>query len=226
MLKKLTISPCSMDKQGNISVDASKQAFTVMLNPTQYTHTHKIVYNRVNTLGQLAKEQKFSSIDGETVTFNNIIIDGTGVVTPVVPADANVVKMQIELLKNVVYCYQGNIHQPNYVRLLWGSLIFFGRLDSMKVNYTLFKPSGDPLRAKVDMTFKGFMSKEEETLRANRSSPDLSHMVEFKAGDTLPLLCNRIYNDCSYYLDVARVNNIDNFRDIKPGTRLYFPPLR
>lgn len=104
--------------------------------------------------------------------------------------------------------YDGENHEPNHVRLLGGSLIFCGRLESMSVEYTLFKPSGKPLRA-------------------NRSSPDLSHVIEVKAGDdALPLLCDRVYKDCSCYLEVARVNHITHFRDIAPGRKLHFPPLR
>ena len=89
----------------------------------------------------------------------------------------------------------------------------------------MFKPSGEPLRARVQLGFIGFMSKEEEALRANRSSPDMSHLIEVKAGDTLPTLCYRVYKDSSYYLEVARVNNMTDFRDIKPGSKLLFPPL-
>ena len=126
----------------------------------------------------------------------------------------------------MVYTYDGTTHAPNHVRLLWGSLIFFGTLESMAVEYTLFKPSGEPLRAKIKLGFSGFVSKEEESLRANRSSPNLDHIVEVKSGDTLPLLCYRIYQDSTYYAEVAKVNNILNFRDLSPGDRLHFPPLR
>ena len=223
--KKLTLSPCTIDSAGNINVDSSKDDFEVMLNPSQYSHKHAICYNQKKTLGQLASESKFSAIEAETVSFD-LVIDGTGVVDLPVSANASSdVKTQIDELKSVVYTYVGDIHQPNHVRILWGSLIFFGRLKSMSVEYTMFKPSGEPLRAKVNLSFDGFMSKEEEALRANRSSPDLSHIIEVKAGDTLPLLCYRVYKDCSYYLQVARVNNITNFREIKTGDKLHFPPL-
>jgi len=47
-----------------------------------------------------------------------------------------------------------------------------------------------------------------------------------KAGDTLPLLCHRVYKDSTYYLDIARINGITNFRNIRPGMRLKFPPLK
>ncbi|HHJ80067.1 MAG TPA: peptidoglycan-binding protein [Candidatus Tenderia electrophaga] len=218
--KKLKLSPCSVDDSGNVSVDDGA-SFEVMLNPSNYSHTYSIAYNKKEALGQLASDTKFSGIKPEKVSFD-IVIDGTGVVE----LAGDDVKTQVKALTDIVYKYDGNNHEPNHVRVLWGSLIFFGRLESMDVEYTLFKPSGEPLRAKVKLAFAGFMSKEEEALRANRSSPDLSHRIEVKAGDTLPALCYRVYKDSSYYLEVAKANNITNFRDIAPGSTLHFPPLR
>jgi len=136
------------------------------------------------------------------------------------------VKTQIGNLKGVIYKYDGNEHEPRIVRLLWGSLSFIGRLQSMSVQYTLFKPGGEPLRAKISLSFINYMSNAEESLRADRRSPDLTHVVEVRAGDTLPLLCYRIYKDCSYYTEIARINNITSFRDLQPGVKLSFPPLR
>ena len=46
-----------------------------------------------------------------------------------------------------------------------------------------------------------------------------------RAGDTLPLMCYRIYGSAGYYLEVAAVNGIDNFRKLEPGSRVVFPPL-
>ena len=221
--KKLKISPCTVDDSGNVSVDDGS-SFEVMLNPSSYSHSYSISYNKKEAMGQLGSDTKFSGVKPEKVNFD-IIIDGTGVVD-LGDAEAPDVKQQVNALTDIVYKYDGGNHEPNHVRILWGSLIFFGRLESMSVEYTLFKPGGEPLRAKIKLAFSGFMSKEEEALRANRSSPDLSHLIEFKAGDTLPSLCYRVYKDCSYYLEVARVNDITNFRDIRPGTKLHFPPLR
>jgi nucleoid-associated protein YgaU len=59
-----------------------------------------------------------------------------------------------------------------------------------------------------------------------KSSPDLSHLVTVKAGDTLPLLCCNIYGSSVYYLEVARVNGLAHFRDLAPGMQLLFPPLQ
>jgi len=221
--KRLRISPCKLDESGNVEVDDSA-AFELMLNPSSYSHAYSINYSNKEALGRLGSDSKFSGVNPEKVNFD-IVIDGTGVVVAASGKTPDV-KTQVKSLSTIVYQYDGDTHEPNHLRVLWGSLIFFGRLDSMDVEYTLFKPDGEPLRAKIKLAFSGFISKEEEALRANRSSPDLSHIIEVKAGDTLPLLCYRVYKDSSYYMEVASANNLTHFRDIKPGTKLHFPPLR
>jgi nucleoid-associated protein YgaU len=46
--------------------------------------------------------------------------------------------------------------------------------------------------------------------------------VTVEAGDTLPLLCYRVYGDSRYYLAVAAHNRLDDFRGLQPGTLLCF----
>jgi hypothetical protein len=220
---QLTITRVEVASDGALSIDRSK-SFTAMLNPTDFKHQRAISYNMKKTLGQVGADTKFAAVNPDSVNFA-ILLDGTGAV-PGVPGQAPLeVAQHIKNLNDVVYKYDGEDHEPNHVRVLWGTLILYGRLSSMSLNYTLFKPSGDPLRAKVDLAFVGFMSTKEAELAANRSSPDISHVVEIKAGDTLPLLCNRIYGDPAYYTDVARFNGLDDFRKLRPGSRLHFPPL-
>lgn len=219
---KLTICTCTVDTSGNITVEKGN-SFEFMLNPSEYDHSFEIGYNKKEAIGQSGSDAKFSGTKPEKLKFCTLI-DGSGAITGP-DSSSEDVKTQIKALKNIVYTYSGDKHEPSHVRVLWGSQIFFGRLESMSVDNTLFKPSGEPLRAKVQLSFCGFMSKEEEALRANRSSPDLSHLIEVKAGDTLPLLCYRIYKDSSYYVEVARVNNMTQFSHLKPGSKLHFPPL-
>lgn len=214
-LTKLKICPCDEKKKP----DKSK-TFEVLLNPSQFSHGYSINYDRTKTQGQLGSDLKFANINPETIDFE-IVLDNTGVVK-----GSSDVKAQIEKLNDIVYTYNGKNHEPNYVRLLWGSLLFFGRLKTMSSTYTLFTPGGDPLRAKIKMTFAGFLSTQEEARRADRTSPDMTHIVQFNAGDSLPLLCHRIYDDATQYAAVARHNDITNFREIAPGTRIVFPPLR
>lgn len=220
----LTISPCIVNN-GKISVDSSKKKFEAMINPAGYAHSFSLKYSKNRVLGQPGTETKYNVSQPEKIELKELILDGTGVVKTASNTPISV-KEQIELLKKVVYTYVGDKHEAPIVQLKWGSFLFYGRVESLKFDYTLFKPSGVPLRAKVKLTFVEYQSSEEISKEANQSSPDLTHLVEVKAGDTLPLLCYQVYQDSAYYTEVARVNRLTNFRELKPGARLRFPPLK
>ena len=222
----LTITPCTVETSGEIKANAASTGFKVMINPSMFTHGFSIEKNDKTAAGKSGVAAKFASYKPETVGFD-IVIDGTGVVNlPIEGLGSPDVEDQVEELKKVIYKFDGEFHAPRHVRLLWGTFIFFGTLETMSMDYTLFKPSGEPLRAKVTLKFSGYVSDKEESLKAKRASPDLNHIVEVKSGDMLPLLCYKIYKDSSYYADVAKVNNLLNFRSLNPGDRLHFPPLR
>ena len=38
-------------------------------------------------------------------------------------------------------------------------------------------------------------------------------------------MAHNIYKSNDYYLDVARINDLNNFRKVDTGTELLFPPL-
>ena len=61
---------------------------------------------------------------------------------------------------------------------------------------------------------------------AQDQSPDLTHVRLIKEGQDLPSLCNEVYGDPQLYVEVARANRLDNFRSLKPGTKVFFPPLQ
>jgi len=222
----LTISRCVVNN-GTISLDTGKKKFEAMINPSGYEHSYQLCYSKKRGLGQPGTEAKYNASAPEKIVLKELVFDGTGVIRPGLLGTGSPipVKDQIELLRDVVYNYVGTKHETPIVQLKWGSFLFYGRVESLKFDYTLFKPSGEPLRAKVTLTFIEYQSSEEISKEAEQSSPDLTHIVEVKAGDTLPLLCYQIYQDSSYYTEVARINNLTNFRELKPGAKLQFPPL-
>jgi len=193
--------------------------YPVQVNPEKYTHDHKTSFTNKKSTETSGVTTKYVAISPEAVKFD-LYFDVTGVIGGITSiADA------IQQFKDLVYTYNGSIHSPNYLKLLWGSLIFKCRLTSLNIEYTLFKPSGIPLRAKAGVSFEEYISPEELARRANKSSPDLSHVRLIRAGDTLPLLCHNIYGDSKYYLQVAHVNGLTDFRNLQVGTRIEFPPL-
>ncbi|HCS13703.1 MAG: peptidoglycan-binding protein [Zetaproteobacteria bacterium CG06_land_8_20_14_3_00_59_53] len=234
MPDKLSIIPCTLNNSGSVSGTRDGEAFTAMLNPESFKHDKSINYSGMSKsdikkaggipLGASAAMPRFKNTGSEKVSFS-LTVDGTGVVPPN-SENSGSISGKIKALSQVVYDYKGSSHEPNVVKLVWGSFCFYGRLTSMSTDYTLFTPDGEPLRAKVSLSFTDYTSIKEEALKANKSSPDLTHSIEVKAGDTLPLLCHRVYKDSTYYLDIARINGITNFRNIRPGMRLKFPPLK
>ncbi len=222
MKEYLTLTSCKVDQtSGTVTVDNTNQ-FTLSINPLNFDNSETINYNEDQAPGQAGQVIRFSSIGAKELKFD-IVLDGTGVVGG---SSVDSVNTQVDSLKGVVSEYIGDKHRPNVVRIVWGSIIFYGSLRSMSIKNTLFKSSGDPLRAKVSLSFTEYKTSKEIIQEANMSSPDLTHIIEVVAGDTLPLLCNKVYNNCAYYLKVARINNLSNFRKLTPGMKLKFPPLR
>ena len=99
-------------------------------------------------------------------------------------------------------------------------------MKSADITYTLFKSDGYPLRAKVKATFSENIEDTLRTAKEGKKSPDFTHQRIVKDGDTLPLMTYRIYGDDSYYLEVARINGLTNFRKLETGTIIQFPPLK
>jgi nucleoid-associated protein YgaU len=89
----------------------------------------------------------------------------------------------------------------------------------------LFNPDGKPIRAICKVTIRQVTDEEQRVLEENNSSPDLTHFRVVKKGDTLPLMCFKIYGDSKYYLQVAAVNKLSNFRNLSTGTEIFFPPF-
>lgn len=205
--------------------DESGDPFEVMINPDSYSRSYSINYVDKENLGGLAKSPKFNKILSEKISFK-IVLDGTGIVPLLKANKGSSVEKMVTNLKNVVYNYQGKIHQPNFVQLEWNPLIFKGRLESMSIDYKLFKADGTPLRAQISLSFIEFMSEKLTAATEGDNSPDMTHLVTIREGDTLVDLCRKIYGKSMYYLKVASYNNLTNFRLLIPGSKIVFPPLK
>ena len=95
----------------------------------------------------------------------------------------------------------------------------------MNVQYKLFNSAGSPIRAMVKVTIKQSEEENHRTAREDRHSADLTHVRTVKSGDTLPWLCYKVYGDPKFYIQVAKVNGIVNFRKLQEGIDIFFPPI-
>ncbi len=190
---------------------------TVGINPASYAQSQSIRYTPDKAAGDKSQPQIFNQ-PGETTLKLELVLDGTGAVPG---ASVKSVDEQIFDLRKIMMQIEGS--GPHYLLLLWGSLVFRGRAESLDINCTLFNPDGTPLRAKANANLIGVnMNKKGKASTA--TVPKSSTSMRLLDGDTLPAMCDRLYGDSKYYIAVAAANGLTSFRDIKPGTSLIFPP--
>ena len=230
-LIKLRIKAYS-DEQ--FSDEVSEGEFRTLLNPENYTFKYKIEQNDDQASGTSSAAPRFNKALPEDLELE-FVFDRTGVITDYgAPggSDDKTFKDEgggiigdVEKFKNVIFDYNGDEHKPNYLIISWGTLLFKGTLSEMDITFKLFKSDGTPLRAVARAKFKGFVEDNLRVAIENNSSPDLTHVRIVKDGDTLPLMAYRIYGDSKYYLEVAKANQITNFRKLTVGQKIFFPPI-
>lgn len=215
-LEKLKIQAYTEpDYSGNVLAE-----FQAFVNPSEITLAYEMEYDSAQGSGTTGSRMEFKQIKPGDLSLN-FFLDGTGANGKRVD-----VQQQVEAFQQTTG-YNGNIHRPNYLIVAWGSLqVRRCILKSASIAYKLFKPSGEPLRAVISATFTDNTDDKTRVALAQDQSPDLTHSRIFNAGDSLPGLCQQIYGDAAYYPQVARINQLSSFRNIKPGTRLIFPPIR
>jgi len=219
-MQRLTITP-----KRRRNSNEPPRSFEAMFNPSQYSLTYRNKVRHHRTLGPDAGDLEFAGqepasfqvrlmLDGTGATESFGLVTGFGLAVPTV-------KEKVNQFLTTCYRVVEDEHQPNVVHLQWGIVDFYGQIESLQINFTLFDQSGNPLRAELDVRFVG----HDDHGFVNLSSPDLTHVRVTKAGDSLPLLAKEIYGSSRYYLLIADANGLDDFRNLQPGTVLHFPPL-
>ena len=197
--------------------------FTTLINPEKYALNYKIELNDKTPEGGSSTELKYTKTLPEDLELD-FVFDRTGALRSSEASKDGIID-DITKFKEIVFNYNGENHKPNYLKVFWGTLLFKGSLTEMNLEYKLFNSDGTPIRAMARVKIKGTVENDLKKARENKSSPDLTHLRTVKEGDTLPLMCHRIYGDSGYYLEVAKVNQLYNFRTLEVGRQIFFPPL-
>jgi hypothetical protein len=195
--------------------------FIAMFNPEQFAIREDIELDEKAAKGSQGADPTYNHTKPREFTLD-FTLDGTGVNTNGVKIP---VTAQIVLFRAATTSIDGKIHRPPYLLVQYGTFISSCILRSSTVTYTMFDMFGLPIRAKVSASFVERTVAALGSIVGMLSSPDLTHRVQVKEGDILPLLTHKTYNNQNYYLQVARVNKLKNFRKLKAGSTLIFPPL-
>jgi hypothetical protein len=216
-LKKLVFIPCTDAACTN---EVSAEKYEVMYNPNNITVKLQVDRDDKQADGETSAPMNFKRIKPQDYSFE-FIIDGTG-------ANGEAKKDvpgEVSKFLTAVYLLKGDQHQPRFLKILYGSVLLKCVLKSVDITYNLFSPNAKPLRAKVNATFTSCLDQDLSEMINNKSSPDLTHVRKLKRSDKLIGVSNVLYKNNTYYLEVARANNFDTFRNLPEGTEVFFPPV-
>lgn len=223
-LEKLTITAY---KDEDLSEEVS--TFQVLFNPQSYSLSYANEFSEPNPTGSDRPADRYSYTAPEELSIS-LFMDNTGVADAGSggPGGAAINVQEYDVYLKVqeflqATCYMNeSTHEPHFLRILWGDLVFDCRLASVNVTYNLFDREGKPIRSELACTFKGSLKPSN---RISKSSPDLSHLRLVKAEDNITLMTYKIYKDPVYYIRIAEANRLNNFRRLPVELALEFPPL-
>ena len=195
--------------------------FLAMFNPENLSIRESIDWTANTPVGSPGADLHYKSTRPRTFTLD-LTIDGTGVNTNGVKIP---VTAQVALFRAATTGVRGTLHKPAFLLVQYGLFICTCALNNSTVNYTMFDMFGLPIRAKINASFTERTIATLSDVLGMLSSPDLTHYKTVQEGDLLPLMTYMVYNKQEYYLQVAKVNRLKNFRKLKAGTNLVFPPI-
>jgi Contractile injection system tube protein len=197
--------------------------FEAMINPETYTLDYKVEFRDGQGQGTSGSNAPFTLKPPEEISFE-FLFDSSGIIDGQ-EYDQDGVFPKVSTLKKMLTDLDDTSHEPRHFKLGWGTMLFKGRCTSLNIAYKLFNSDGTPIRAICKASFKGSIEEGLRIAQDNLKSPDLTHYRIVKKGDTLPLLCYRMYGDSKHYLQVAAANKLHNFRKLNQGDEIFFPPI-
>lgn len=196
-----------------------EDTFVAMFNPSTYTVKHSVEFDKKQGMGTTGLPQRYKKSAPSEFSLE-FTLDGTGA-----SSKKEDVADKLDHFLAVVYKYDGEIHRPRYLKVVWGTLLFNCVFKDASVKYTLFRPDGSPLRVVVSATFLGFIEDRRRAATQAKRSPDLMRQHVVLPSDTLPLLCHRYYGSAALAVWIARHNGLDDLVTLRDGQVLLFPPL-
>jgi nucleoid-associated protein YgaU len=212
------------------------QELPVQYNPTELQIEKQAQYAEVNVPGLAAPLQQFVRGAAATLTvelFFDTSDKGTG--TTAEP----VTKLTDPILGTTLIEPTGHVPPP--VTFKWGSEFpgkhlagkqagqsrnwFKGIVTTCRQNFTFWSRGGVPLRAKLNLTIREYMTLADQLKRLNLSSPDRTHGHVLRESEALHHLAHAYYGQSGEWRHIARDNGIEDPRRLVPGVGLRIPRI-
>lgn len=224
--KLAQISKLSFRAYSEDTFESSKylnKEFIVQFNPKTLGVDYSITYQEGN--GNNARVEFVKAKPSDlTIEFT---LDGTGIDTMNEGAVKNVknrINDFLEMCKEI----NPEKHEPPFIMVTYGNLIYKTRFKGCNITYTLFKSDGSPLRAVIKATFLNIKNNVTDERQASLNSPDVTHRRVLGMYESVIQKSQEIYQRNDLYAEVAKANNLDSFRKgaMQKNQLIYFPPIK
>lgn len=230
--EKLTFTPLT---QTPLTVDGQTlpREVRVLFNPNSYTISKNVIWNKPTPSSPpsgstaVATSSADRQLDALPLTFGGgdsrqlsleLFFDVTESNSKI--KDVRQETDQIVKLTRIVR----ELQHPPIVRVTWGTsrsvdFPFDGVISSLTQRFTLFRSTGEPLRATLNVNLTEYLE-PERNLR--ETDPALTTRV-IKRGDTLSGITSELYRDPTQWRIIAEENQLDNPLRLEIGRRLTIP---
>jgi hypothetical protein len=192
-----------------VNIDGGGHAIPVMFNPPSYSLSRSNQYKERRVPGHSSAVMEYVSGTADSLS-TEFFFDTT---------DSGIdVRTCTNAIENLTLPLP-QTNAPPQLKLIWGSLAFRCYVVSVRAEFNYFNSLGVPLRAKLQVEFKG-----EDVVDAVAAAASLASAL-IMPGQTLLDVAARRYQDPARWRALAEANNIDDPRRIPTGTRLKLPGL-
>ncbi len=136
------------------------------------------------------------------------------------------VRLHIKPIQMLVY-KAPFMDAPPLVMFSWGMMLSkISYVEEVEIDYTMFRPDGTPLRAEVNLNLvekdMGWLSR----LPMNPTSYSEARKTwVVTEGQTLDWIAFQEYGNAAHWRHIAKVNNLENPRDLRSGQILKLTPI-
>lgn len=192
-----------------------KDDVEVLFNPAEYDLQKSVNYGTQEIAGLTTPLTQF--VHGEARTLSMELFFDTY-------EDGGDVREETKKIDDLL-AIDGQLHAPPIVKFVWGPLSFTSVVESVDERFTMFRPNGEPVRARVNVTFREYESPEEQAKEPPRKSGDKTTVWRVTQGDTLWAIAAAEYGDPGAWRPIAEANDVANPRDLRRGAELVVPSL-
>jgi nucleoid-associated protein YgaU len=123
-------------------------------------------------------------------------------------------------------------HAPPVLLFTWGGTSFPGAprkafrcvVANVRQQYTLFSPTGVPLRAKLTVELREYKSLGQQIRELHLRSSDHTKVHIVVEGETITSIAGQEYGDPTAWRAIADANRLEDPLDLPPATILRVPP--